>query len=152
LLLIVVYYASNIVVFFLSQRTGKEGCPTVTFEAVADQRHYIWHMSFGVPGSCNDINILDRSPLLNDLMYGKAPEIEFVVNNNIHDMGYYLTDGIYPDWKIFVKAIPLPQGFKRQHFTKMQEAERKDVKRAFAGLQVRLIVACCALSVCCCCC
>jgi hypothetical protein len=59
-------------------------------------------MSFGVPGSNNDINILDKSPLLFDLMYGIAPEVTFTANNKEHSMGYYLTDGIYPDWKIFI--------------------------------------------------
>jgi len=52
-----------------------------------------------MPGSNNDINVLDQSPLLKDLMYGQAPEITFTVIGKQYKMGYYLVDGIYPDWK-----------------------------------------------------
>jgi len=52
-------------------------------------------------------------------------------------MGYYLTDGIYPQWAIFVKTIQSPLGNKRKYFAKAQEAVRKDVERAFGVLQSR---------------
>ena len=51
-------------------------------------------------------------------------------------MGYYLVDGIYPEWKIFVKTISHPVSRKDQHFASKQEAQRKDVERAFGVLQV----------------
>lgn len=50
------------------QYQGKEGKPTVVLEACASQDTYVWHCFFGCPGSCNDINILDRSPLINDIV------------------------------------------------------------------------------------
>ena len=52
-------------------------------------------------------------------------------------MGYYLADGIYPRWAMIVKTISQPQDAKRQLFARMQEACRKDVKRAFGVLQAR---------------
>ncbi len=42
---------------------GKPGCPTVVLEAIADHSCRYWHFNFGSPGSMNDFNILDRSPL-----------------------------------------------------------------------------------------
>lgn len=39
---------------------GKEGCPTLILEAVCDQKLRIWHAFFGMPGSNNDLNVLDR--------------------------------------------------------------------------------------------
>ena len=50
-------------------------------------------------------------------------------------MGYYLANGIYPQWVAFVKTISKPRGNKRSHFATMQEAARKDVVRAFGVLQ-----------------
>ena len=55
-------------------------------------------------------------------------------------MGYYLTDGIYPQWATFVKTIQSPLGNKRKYFAKTQEAVRKDVERAFGVLQSRFAI------------
>jgi hypothetical protein len=60
-----------------------------------------------------------------------------MVNDNRYTMGYYLVDGIYPSWEMFVKAFQCPQGNKKVHFTRAQEALRKDAERAFGVLQSR---------------
>ena len=116
---------------------GDHGVPTVILEAVASYDLWIWHSFFGTPGTCNDINVLDRSPIFNDVLNGRAPEVNFVVNGHQYSMGYYLTDGIYPEWATFVQSIRLPQGPKAQLFAQRQEAARKDVERAFGVLQAR---------------
>jgi len=77
---------------------GHKGKPTVILEAVATEDLRIWHAFFGMPGSHNDINVLQRSPLFDDLANGRAPEVEFNVNGNTYSLGYYLSDGIYLDW------------------------------------------------------
>jgi len=52
------------------QFEGKEGIPTIGLEAVADYNMWIWHSAFGFPGSLNDLNIWERSPLrVNDRWY-----------------------------------------------------------------------------------
>ncbi|XP_051113745.1 uncharacterized protein LOC127239577 [Andrographis paniculata] len=116
---------------------GDHGKPTVILEAVASYDLWIWHAFFGTPGTCNDINVLDRSPVFNDVLNGRAPEVNFVINNHQYNMGYYLTDGIYPPWATFVQSIRLPQGYKAQLFAQHQEAVRKYVERAFGVLQAR---------------
>ncbi|KAL6516901.1 hypothetical protein OROHE_018189 [Orobanche hederae] len=51
--------------------------------------------------------------------------------------GYYLTDGIYPEWAVFVKSFQCPSDEKRKKFKQRQEAARKDIERAFGVLQSR---------------
>uniref|UniRef100_A0A453J9J7 Uncharacterized protein n=1 Tax=Aegilops tauschii subsp. strangulata TaxID=200361 RepID=A0A453J9J7_AEGTS len=41
---------------------------TIILEAVADQETWIWHAFFGMPGSLNDINVVNRSPLMNKIV------------------------------------------------------------------------------------
>jgi hypothetical protein len=59
---------------------------------------------FGVVGSNNDINVLNQSSLFIDVIRGRTPEVSFTVNSREHHMRYYLADGIYPSWSVFVKG------------------------------------------------
>ncbi|XP_038699066.1 putative nuclease HARBI1 [Tripterygium wilfordii] len=120
--------------------TGHCRSPTIILEAVASRDLWIWHAFFGMPGSLNDINVLQRSPVFGALANGRAPEANYTINGHQYNMGYYLADGIYPRWSTFVKTIPCPQCPKRKHFAKMQEAARKDVERAFGVLQARFAI------------
>ncbi|XP_052627236.1 uncharacterized protein LOC111892461 [Lactuca sativa] len=61
---------------------------------------------------------------------GKAPDAPFTVNGNEYKFGYYLTDGIYPQYSMFVKAFRHPIDPRDKYF-KRQEGARKDVERAF---------------------
>ena len=114
--------------------------PTIVLEAVASYDLWIWHAFFGAPGTMNDLNILDRSPVFDDIINGIAPEVKFNVNGTEYGMAYYLTDGIYPKWATFIQSIRLPQGLKNSLFAKTQETVRKDVERAFGVMQARFAV------------
>lgn len=94
------------------QYTGKEKKPTIVLEAVASYDLWIWHAFFGMPGSHNDINVLDRSHLFADLSNGRAPAAKFTINGREYNMGYYLADGIYPSWSTLVQTISHPQSEK----------------------------------------
>ncbi|XP_013594769.1 PREDICTED: uncharacterized protein LOC106302917, partial [Brassica oleracea var. oleracea] len=91
-------------------------------------------------GTLNDINVLDRSPVFDDILQGRAPKVKFKVNNHTYRMAYYLTDGIYPNWSTLIQSIPLPQGPKAEVFAERQESTRKDVERAFGVLQSRFSI------------
>jgi len=67
-----------------------------------------------MPGSHNDINILDRSHPFADLSNGRAPAVKFTINGQEYHMGYYLADGIYPPWSTLVQTISHPQDEKRK--------------------------------------
>ncbi|XP_056866663.1 uncharacterized protein LOC130512572 [Raphanus sativus] len=98
------------------QYTRGHGKPTIVLEAVASQDLWIWHAFFGLPGTLNDINVLDRSQVFSDIIQGRAPKVNFTVNGHNYRMAYYLTDGIYPKWSTFIQSIPLPQGLKAELF------------------------------------
>ena len=108
---------------------GDHGKPTIVLEAVASYDTWIWHAFFGVPGTCNYINVLDRSPLFDELLDGRSPPINFIVSGNQYDLGYYLADGIYPPYPTFVQSVRHPVTEKTTLFVKQQEAARKDVER-----------------------
>ena len=153
----------RIVQAWAGQYTRKDkGLPTLALEAVASHDRWIWHFNFGTPGSCNDINILDHSPLMQAIMKDSIPAVEFILNGQIYRRPYWLVDGIYPEWTCFAKPLSEPANEKAQFYTKMQEATRKDVECAFGILQskfhiisqpsnfwfstdMRFVIACCVI-------
>jgi hypothetical protein len=46
---------------------------------------YEFGMFFGVAGSNNDINVLNRSSLFTDMLKGEAPNVNFMVNEHDHN-------------------------------------------------------------------
>ncbi|KAK1617604.1 hypothetical protein QYE76_023121 [Lolium multiflorum] len=68
---------------------------------------------------------------------GEAPVVNFTVNGHEYNYGYYLADGIYPSWPVFMKGVTLPQNEKQRVFTAAQSAWRKDVECAFGVLKAR---------------
>ncbi|XP_024014990.1 putative nuclease HARBI1 [Eutrema salsugineum] len=122
------------------QYTRGAGKPTIVLEVVASYDLWIWHAFFGPPGTLNDINVLDRSPVFDDILQGRAPKVRYSVNGHNYKLPYYLTDGIYPKWATFIQSINLPQSEKEQKFAKVQESVRKDVERAFGVLQARFAI------------
>jgi hypothetical protein len=57
-----------------------------------------------------------------------------------YSMGYYLADGIYPEWATFLKSIKDPPTERERIFAKVQEAARKDIERAFGVLQAKFAI------------
>jgi hypothetical protein len=108
--------------------TGRGKHPTMILEAVVSYDLWIWHAYFGMPGSCNDINILHRSNLFERHLSGDTPNLSHTYN-----MGYYLAYGIYPNWPAFVKTIRNPYDVRTQHFVTIQEPARKDNERTFGA-------------------
>jgi len=122
------------------QYAGRSGKPTIILEIIADYDLWIWHAYFGMPGSNNDINVLERSHLFANLARGIAPPAHYVIQGKEYDMGYYLADGIYPKWSTLVQTIHDPITHKKKLFAAKQESCRKDVERAFGVLQSRFAI------------
>ncbi|GJZ19127.1 ALP1-like protein [Tanacetum coccineum] len=90
-----------------------------------------------VAGANNDINVLDNSSLSDDLLDDIALTALYVVNGIGFENGYYLADGIYPQWETFVKSFPIVNDEKHSYFKRRHESARNDVERAFGVLQGR---------------
>ncbi|PWA65239.1 harbinger transposase-derived protein [Artemisia annua] len=81
--------------------------PFILLEAIAFQDLWIWHAFFGVAGMNNDLNVFRKSHLVNDIKTGRAPDVEFVANGVTYKWGYYLADGIYPEYSVIMKFIKI---------------------------------------------
>jgi hypothetical protein len=57
----------------------------------------------------------------------------FLVNNVAFKTAYFLADGIYPAWALFIKTIRNAMSPKEKRYARAQEAVRKDVDGAFAA-------------------
>ena len=119
-----------------AQYKGKKGKGCVA-EMCCGEDLWIWHLFCGNPGSLNDINVLQRSPLLRSIYNGTTPSVQFSVNGNVYSNGYWLADGIYPELAIFVSGFWVPNNTIDKNFTSWQESTRKDIERAFGVLQAR---------------
>jgi Plant transposon protein len=120
------------------QYEGKEGCATIVLEAIADYTTRIWHSCFGFPGTLNDINIWDQSPLLRAFLNGsfaRDVDFEYEINGVVFDQLWIMVDGIYPELSRFVKNISEPITDEHKYYSKWQEACRKCVERAFGILK-----------------
>nr|XP_043620600.1 uncharacterized protein LOC122592438 [Erigeron canadensis] len=83
-------------------------------------------------GSNNDINVFEASPVLEEIISGLAPTVGFYANNNYYKAGYYLTDGIYPEYSNFVKTFTDPIDEKRKYFKKNKN-RRERISREHSG-------------------
>ncbi len=115
---------------------------TIVCEAWCDHDLYCWNWYPGRAGTNNDLTVLHSSQLFRDIFNGL-----FKLNTNdvynispsttVRSMYYFLVDGIYPDWPLFVKPIHNAVTKIHKFFSGRQEATRKDVERLFAVLQSR---------------
>jgi hypothetical protein len=51
----------------------------------------------------NDLNALDKNPLIFNLLCGPYTNLEFEVNGHVYSKYYLLMDGIYLKWVCFVQ-------------------------------------------------
>ncbi|TVU13235.1 hypothetical protein EJB05_40770, partial [Eragrostis curvula] len=117
--------------------SGNKGVPTMILEAVATKSLRIWHAFFGTAESQNDINVLNKLPLIIQAIKGETHTIHYNVNGTQYDMGYYLADRIYPEWAVFVKTVSNPQSVEDKLYSSKQVGARKDVECVFGVLQAR---------------
>lgn len=88
------------------QFKGKEKVPTVTMEAIADDRMYIWHAFFGIAGCNNDISVFEASLIVGSIANATYPlTCEYNIDNIRRNKSYWLCDGICPKAPCFLQSI-----------------------------------------------
>lgn len=108
----------NYPVTWAGQFKGKKK-PTVLSEAIVDGELWIWGINFGSPGSLNDINILDYSSIVGDILQEILfPTFQFTIKGWEINLCYYLVDLIYPKWAIAVSKIENSVNRKEKNFEK----------------------------------
>ena len=85
----------------------------------------------------NDINVLDWSPLIRNVLRVDNDRLGFETNGDDYPRYYLLLDGIHPKWTCLVIIITTPGDAKCVHYSMNQETTRKDVERMFDVLQAR---------------
>lgn len=120
---------------------GKEGIPSLTLEAIADDTLWIWHSFSDMTGCANDINMLDASSLCNKIADGSyPPPLEYTIAGEKGHLPYWLANGICPKWPCFLQTVTHPVRRKDKLMAKYQERARKDAERTFGVLQSKWYV------------
>jgi Plant transposon protein len=128
----------NCPMYYRGVYAGKDKVPSLVLEAVADHNLFFWHAAFGFPGTHNDINIFEQSPLLKDMLDGtfhRDVDFDFAINGQRFFRLFYLADGIYPNCSRFCKSLSEAIGPNKKAYASWQEGARKDIERAFGVLQ-----------------
>ncbi|XP_076922974.1 uncharacterized protein LOC143584948 [Bidens hawaiensis] len=73
-------------------------------------------------------------------LHGTAPLCPYFVNGRYYRRGYFLVNGNYLAWSVFVKEFSFTAEVKEKAFKKLQESARIDVDRAFGVLKGRLCI------------
>ena len=94
----------------------RDGKNSIILEAIADQSLHIWHIFFEISSSNNDVYVLNRSPLIHNVLTSEASAMTLEVNDQEYKRYYLLADGIYPQWSCFVQSIHMPGNEKKRHF------------------------------------
>jgi hypothetical protein len=108
------------------------GKRTIILEAIADSGSRFWHIIFCEPCSLNDNNVFNKSWIVGSIMSSEFPPYD--INGTIRDWLYFLVDGIYPPWAIFVRSENHPVTEAQKKFASRQEAVRKDIEKLLVSL------------------
>ncbi len=88
-----------------------------------------------------DINIWERSSLLESMLNGRHEQIDhqFVLDEKTFTQLYYCVDGIYPSLSRFLGTETDPSTRLDGSFKVDQEGARKDVERGFGVLKIKFL-------------
>jgi Plant transposon protein len=86
--------------------------------------------------------MLDKSSIVASIRTGKFDICcpPYNLNGTFCDYMYFLVDGIYLPWSIFINIVTNPTTLDEKSVSKQQEGCCKDVERVFAVLQNMFLI------------
>jgi len=125
-------------------KNGKEEMSSLALEAVSDCSTWFWHSYFGSPGTNNDVNIWDQSPLLKAMLDSTMESVDFAfqIGDKIFSKVWFMVDGMHPELSRFVKTCAVPMNRHQSDYAAWQEGSRKMIERAFGILQQKFQALC----------
>ncbi|XP_021984705.1 uncharacterized protein LOC110880490 [Helianthus annuus] len=119
---------------------GDHDGPTLILQVVASQDLWIWHAYFDMAGANNNIVVLMSSNLFDDVIDGVAPDTSFYANDVEYKYGYYLTDGIYPEWATLVKTLSCPdEMMKKDCISRKTRVSKKRYRAGFRCVKKKMV-------------
>jgi hypothetical protein len=116
------------------QFINKDRNDYIILEVIIDKCLWFCHIHFGLLGGNNDLNVLNRSQFMSNLLHGANVDLEFQVNGNCYPK-YCFVGGIYPWWLVFVQIV---HDFKMKN--SMIGGSCKDVEHNFGVFQSRCAI------------
>ena len=115
---------------------GHWHAPRIILEVISSYDRWIERSLFGMTGSNNDLIVLARLNIFDNLLHGRRPPCHFEINGNKYTIDYYLADGIYPKYTTIIKSLKNSTNPKQKLFAQKQESVRKDVTPQFLDRQI----------------
>jgi hypothetical protein len=84
-----------------------KGMSIITLEAAADYNLWFWHAAYGFSGGLNDVNVLNLSPLLDQMTNGTFTALEAESGVRIP----FFIDGELEGW---MESTPSTQGSSKE--------------------------------------
>jgi Plant transposon protein len=113
-------------------------------EVICDLDLWVWSFQLGFPGMFNDLNILAASGHFQRILSGQFPSVMPMYRIAAEEFrwNYYLADGIYPRWNIFLQSIRELTTEKQKQYAMLHEGVRKCMERVFGVLFCRFKITC----------
>ena len=122
--------------------TGKEGYPTLSFQAIVSHDRRCLHISIAFLGSYNDITISKNDVCVQEIVAGSMADVEFILYNEdgvpeLCSGGYLLADNGYLKQSVFMCPWKTPSCRQELLWSEWAESVRKDVECFFGLLKAR---------------
>jgi hypothetical protein len=86
------YQWKNYPIAWQGQFQDKDRHKNIILEAIIDPSLWIWHVFFGLLGGNNHITVLNRSPLVTDMLRGEPMGPNFLMNGFVYPIYYFFAD------------------------------------------------------------
>lgn len=88
------------------QFKGEEKKPTIVLEGITDGERWLLFTFYGLPGTLNGLNVLERSTTMRSTLEGALPpRMKYKINGREGNLMYLLANAFYPKYAIFLQTI-----------------------------------------------